>query len=80
MTHEQIYPRDTGASSWGDEHTEHLALRAAELGDHDTEALCDEVMAGLSGAQVLVDLVADSPVYSEWMELGVNLGWSTRAP
>jgi hypothetical protein len=68
----------TGISAWDDHHTEHLARRAAELGDTATEALCDAVLAGLESADLLIDVVGGNADYNNWMARGVNLEWETR--
>lgn len=67
-------------SNWGQEHIEHLALRAAELGDTLTEQLCDEVVAGETDVDVLVSIVDGDWRYGDWMARGVELGWRARWP
>ena len=61
-----------------DHHIEHLATLASELGDHDTEALCDEALAGLTDPVIVEDIARDDPRYVTWMERGRNLGWRRR--
>lgn len=69
----------TGIRIWDDQHTEHMARRAAEIGDAKTEALCDAVLAGLADAEELIDLIELDDDWHAWMLRGSNLGWRTRA-
>lgn len=69
----------TGIVVWGEEHTECMALRAAELGDTDTERLCDEVLAGVLPAEILANLV-EHHEYHAALVRGGNLGWQARGP
>jgi hypothetical protein len=64
---------------WDDCHTEHLARRAAEIGDSATEALADAVLAGIADADELIDLIEIDDAYADWMLRGSHLGWRTRA-
>lgn len=69
----------TGIAVWDDHHTEHMARRAAEVGDDTTEALCDAVLAGLATADELIDLVEIDDNYHAHMQTGAHTGWKTRA-
>lgn len=79
MTHDQIMAAAGGAASWGEEQTEHLARLAAEIGDAGLERTCDEVHAGETSADVLVQLVEFDDRLRGWMDFGGHLGWMTRA-
>lgn len=68
----------TGIVVWDEQHTEHVAHRAAEIGDAKVEALCDAVHAGLAEDEELVDLIELDLDYFEWMIRGHHLGWQTR--
>lgn len=69
----------TAVLFWTDERIEHVALRAAELGDGATEAICDSVLAGDMDAAILVCVVDGDERYREWIERGQNMGWRSRA-
>ncbi len=69
----------TGISIWQDCHTEHMAVRAAELGDAQTERLCDAVLAGSADGEDLIDLVEVDDAWFVWMLRGNNEGWRRRS-
>lgn len=68
-----------GIYVWGTEHTEHVARRAAELGDLETEQLCDAVLAGAELEESVIDLLDRDDRYRAWVERGTNLGWESRS-
>jgi hypothetical protein len=75
---EEMTDADRSGASWGPEHVEHLARRAAELGDSRLEGMCDAVLAGHIDVDMIANIVADDTDYSEWMERGLHCGWKDR--
>ena len=61
------------------EQIEHVARRAAELGDTEVEGLCDSVLAGDTEAQLVANIVAEDDRYAEWMQRGEAQGWEVRS-
>lgn len=68
----------TGILFWDTEHTEHIAVRAAERGDTDAESLCDRVLAGVASHEQLVDLIERDDDYFEWLRRGAGRNWEIR--
>lgn len=65
---------------WDSERIEHVALRAAELGDTVTESLCDSALAGDVQPEVLAYVLDQDERYRTWIERGNTLGWQARVP
>lgn len=63
---------------WTEIEIEHLALRAAEVGDTATESLCDDALGGRVDAAVVANLARSERDYTAWMERGAELGWRSR--
>lgn len=57
---------------------EHVAAFAAELGDTETESLCDDALAGKTSADLVTCAVHEDERYTEWMERGRLWGWEAR--
>lgn len=69
----------TGIFVWDERYSEHLARLAAEIGDVETESLCDRVIAGEASEDALIDLVEADDRYRGWMLRGRYQGWTDRA-
>lgn len=54
-----------------------MARRAAELGDAETVALCDEVLSGVLPIQLIANLVAHHEYHAD-LARGWRVGWQTR--
>lgn len=70
---------NTGIFVWDRWHTEHLACLASELGDVDTEQLCDSVLAGEMSEEFVIDLLDKDERYRLALDRGRNLGWRQRS-
>jgi hypothetical protein len=57
---------------------EHVATKAAELGDTEMEQLCDDALAGATSADIVTCAVHEDERYVEWMARGLARGWEVR--
>jgi hypothetical protein len=57
---------------------EHIAARAAELGDSEMESLCDDAISGSTSAEIVTCAAHGDERYVEWISRGMMLGWEVR--
>lgn len=57
---------------------EHVAVKAAELGDTELESMCDDALAGTSSPDLVTSAAHEDERYTEWMERGRLWGWEVR--
>jgi hypothetical protein len=57
---------------------EHVATKAAELGDTEIEKLCDDALAGATSADIVTCAVHEDERYVEWIDRGMAWGWEVR--
>jgi len=66
------------------EQIEHIAVRAAELGDSELEMACNGAMGihqnnRFFGIRVVRDTISNNSNMQEWLELGRNIGYWRRS-
>lgn len=66
------------ARVWDSELVEHVATWAAEQGDTALESLCDEMLAGVTDEDVLLDSIRNDPALLDAIERGRNLEREAR--
>jgi hypothetical protein len=57
---------------------EHVAVLASQLGDTETEGMCDSALSGQLSADRVTSAVREDARYHDWMERGRLWGWEIR--